>query len=223
MSRSYVTLSVSRSYVTRLFEVDTDFKNVFALKTFTEQNQNLMQTKCTKLWLTLRQLKANVLKVRNGRSEEKLEYASEKKQCFLFFNKKSDDLAASDGPVERRFKYDVQGSMNFENHMWQLKFGACKTGTVQIAGEPCTWHSVECHCTVPHLRKSALWSAPSSVVWSLLLRTYLLVLNVIIYILVSRFDWARPMELLLIFLLFSCMCFWQLCTSGHSVQLIHWI
>ncbi len=30
--RSYVTLSVSRSYVTRLSEVDTDFKNVFALK-----------------------------------------------------------------------------------------------------------------------------------------------------------------------------------------------
>ncbi len=32
VSRSYVTLSVSRSYVIRLFEVDTDFKNVFTLK-----------------------------------------------------------------------------------------------------------------------------------------------------------------------------------------------
>ncbi len=33
VSRLYVTLSVSRSYVIRLFEVDTDFKNVFMLKT----------------------------------------------------------------------------------------------------------------------------------------------------------------------------------------------
>ncbi len=32
VSRSYVTLSLSRSYVTRLFEVDTNFKNVFTLK-----------------------------------------------------------------------------------------------------------------------------------------------------------------------------------------------
>ncbi len=31
VSRSYVTLSVSKSYVTRLFKVDTDFKNVFTL------------------------------------------------------------------------------------------------------------------------------------------------------------------------------------------------
>ncbi len=31
VSRSYVTLSVSRSYVTRLFVMDTDFKNVFTL------------------------------------------------------------------------------------------------------------------------------------------------------------------------------------------------
>ncbi len=32
VSRSYVTLSASKSYVTRLFKVDTDFKNVFMLK-----------------------------------------------------------------------------------------------------------------------------------------------------------------------------------------------
>ncbi len=32
VSRSCVTLWVSRSYVTRLFEVDTDFKNIFTLK-----------------------------------------------------------------------------------------------------------------------------------------------------------------------------------------------
>ncbi len=38
MSVSYVTLSVSRSYVTRLFEVDTDFKNVFMLKINVREN-----------------------------------------------------------------------------------------------------------------------------------------------------------------------------------------
>ncbi len=37
MSRSYVTLSVSRSHVTRLFEVGTDFKNVFTLKIYWQE------------------------------------------------------------------------------------------------------------------------------------------------------------------------------------------
>ncbi len=42
MSRSYVTLSVSKSYVTRLFEVDTNFKNVFKLKTFIKKMVSLL-------------------------------------------------------------------------------------------------------------------------------------------------------------------------------------
>ncbi len=82
----------------------------------------------------MRQLKANVLTTRNGRSEKKLEYASERTtNVFLFFNKKSDDLVAGDGPSERGFKYDIiRGSMNFANHV-----------TIEIRRVP-DWSSVNC-------------------------------------------------------------------------------